>query len=218
MRFQILKKIAILFFLMLLPVALAEAGKAETKDILPGIIAGLQTKYNSISTLSAEFVQEAYSSTLESSEHARGTVSFKKPGMMRWDYFGGGEIVSNGKLIWVFDPDLAQTIETSVDPSRPGISTDFLSGLGNLERDFEIKLLRVDATGYELSLTPKTPMGNTTKLLVEIDKDFLLKKTTAIDSFNNETRVEFHGIKINIEIPNDRFVYKKQKGIKIIRP
>ncbi len=218
MSFHITKKFAFFFFLFLLSALSAFSAHAEAKDNLPDIIYGLQTRYNTITTLSAEFVQEAYSSTLDSSEHAKGTVSFKKPGMMRWDYFGGGLIISNGKFVWVYDPDLAQVMETSVDPSKPGITTNFLSGLSDLKRDFVVELLNAGASGYELSLTPKTPLGNTKELIIEIDRDFLLKKTTAIDSFNNETRVTFHDIKINIDLPDDKFVYKKQKGIKIIRP
>ena len=55
-------------------------------------------------------------------------------------------------------------------------------------------------------------------IIQQIDRDFILKKTTAIDSFNNETRVEFHDININTAIPNDNFEYREEPGIKIIRP
>ena len=207
----------LLFLVLLTTFAFTSKARAGG-DELRFVIEGLEKKYASISTMSADFLQEAYSISLQSSEHAKGTVSFKKPGMMRWDYFGGGVIVSNGKLIWVYEPELAQVIETKVDPTKPNITTDFLTDVGNLESDFVVKLLSSDEEGYELSLTPKLPMGNTKELRVKIDRDFLLKKTTAIDSFNNETRVEFLGISINTGIPDDTFEYKEQKGIKIIRP
>ena len=84
-----LSSFVIVLFALLCTFAFAPA-KATAKDELPGIIKNLQQKYDKIETLSADFLQEAYSSTLDSSERAKGTVSFKKPGMMRWDYYGGG--------------------------------------------------------------------------------------------------------------------------------
>ncbi len=207
-----------LLFLVLITTFAFTPKSSASGDELRTVIKGLEKKYASISTMSADFLQEAYSSSLQSTEHAKGTVSFKKPGMMRWDYHGGGMIVSNGKFIWVYEPELAQVIETKVDPAKPNITTSFLTEVGNLEDDFIVELISSDEKGYELSLTPKLPMGNTKELRVEIDREFLLKKTTAIDSFNNETRVEFLDIKINIEIPDDEFEYKEQRGIKIIRP
>lgn len=218
MKLQSIKKPFILFLLIFLPVLSALSNKAEAKGNLPDIIAGLQTRYETITTLSAGFTQEVFSNSLQSSEHAQGTVRFKKPGMMRWDYTGGGYIISNGKLIWVYEPELAQVMEIKVDTTRPAMLTNFLSGINRLEKDFIVKLLSFDAAGYGLSLTPKRAMGNTRELLVDIDRDFLIKKSIAIDNFNNETRVKFHDIKINIEIPNDDFEYKEQKGIKLIRP
>ena len=73
-------------------------------------------------------------------------------------------IVSNAKFIWVYQPELAQVIETKVDPAKPSITTDFLTGVGNLENDFIVKLISSNKEGYILSLTPKIPMGNTKEL------------------------------------------------------
>ncbi len=210
--------IPIILFALVCAFAFVPTKSFASDNELSFVIKNLQKKYDSIETLSADFLQEAYSSSLQSSERAKGTVAFKKPGMMRWDYFGGGKIISNGKFIWVYQVELAQVIESRVDPAQPSITTDFLAGVGNLEADFIVKLAESNNTGYILNLTPKTQMGNTRELKVEINKEFLLKKTIAIDNFNNETRVEFLDIKINNEIANDLFEYKEEKGIKIIRP
>jgi outer membrane lipoprotein carrier protein len=217
-NFRKFKKTALLFFLILLPIALTCSTKAVAEENLDNVIHELQVKYDNIEILTARFTQEVFSSSLGGSERAEGTVSFKKPGKMRWLYSGGGEIISNGKLVWVYDPELAQVIETDVDLSRPTITTDFLSGLGNLQHDFDIKLLKADASGFDLSLTPRTPMGNTVELIVQIDRTYLLKKTIAIDSFKNETRVTFHAINISGYLPDSDFEYTAKPGIKIIRP
>lgn len=212
-------RLFIIFLFLVLMTVFAFTPKSRAGgDELRFVIEGLEKEYATISTMTADFLQEAYSASLKSIERAKGTVSFKKPGMMRWDYSDERQIISNNKFIWVFDPELAQVIETKVDPAKPNITTDFLTEVGNLEKDFSVKLIRSDEEGYELSLTPRLPMGNTKELRVELDRGFILKKTTAIDSFNNETRIEFLDIKTNIEIPDDEFEYKKQKGIKVIRP
>ncbi len=212
-------KLFIMLLSIILSTTFAFALKSKASgDELRTVITELEKKYSAITTMTADFTQEAYSSSLKSSEHAEGTVSLKKPGMMRWDYSDEKQIISNGKFIWVFDPELAQVVETRVDPAKANITTDFLTEVSNLEKDFSVTLIRSDNKGYELSLTPKQPMGNTKELRVELNKEFILKKTTAIDSFNNETRIEFLDIKTDIEIPNDKFEYKEQKGIKVVRP
>ncbi|MBE9532411.1 MAG: outer membrane lipoprotein carrier protein LolA, partial [Proteobacteria bacterium] len=106
MKLKRLKKISILVFPLfaLVCVLMLTPTNSAAKEVeLSFVIENLQNKYDNIETLSADFLQEAYSSSLKSSQRAKGTVAFKKPGMMRWDYYGGGQIISNGKFIWVYD-------------------------------------------------------------------------------------------------------------------
>ena len=69
-----------------------------------------------------------------------GTVYYRKPGRMRWEFEGQDQelIVSDGKQIYSYQPDLNQVIETPLDQAfRSSKFAAFLLGIGNVERDFD---------------------------------------------------------------------------------
>ncbi|MFQ5737307.1 MAG: outer membrane lipoprotein carrier protein LolA, partial [Thermodesulfobacteriota bacterium] len=148
-------------------------------------------------------------------------VYLKKPGKMRWDYREPvkDEIVSNGKTVWVYQPDLNQVISRPADAAASGIATDFLSGIGDLEKDFDIRLAAQDTETWTLELTPRTPQPNLKKLLMDVDKKSMLAvKTRVFDHFGNETQVSFNDIKINNALTDLMFEFIPPEGASVIRP
>ena len=79
---------------------------------LTWVIQQVQGKYNQTKDFTANFQQSTNIGSLGRSQKAHGRVYLKKPGMMRWEYEKPEEqlIVSNGKLLWIYDPSLNQVI------------------------------------------------------------------------------------------------------------
>lgn len=208
----------ILFAFMLLLTALSYpclgAGLEE-------VVGGLQRRYDSISSVEADFTQEFSSKSMKEPQVSEGRVYFKKPGKMRWVYKkpANDELVSDGRKVWVWQQDLNQVIERSVDKAGPGIATDFLSGVGNLRRDFDIGLAGEGGGNPRLMLTPREPMPNVKKLTIELDKESLIVvKTIVSDLFGNETRVSFRNIKTNSPRKDSFFEFKVPEGATVVRP
>jgi len=180
------------------------------------IVSKLQQKYETIGTIEADFVQEAASKAMKRSDTSEGRVYFKKPGRMRWEYKKPLEdlIVSNGKTIWVYQPDLAQAIEKPFDAGASGLATDFLSGIGDLKKNFKAKV----ADGNTITLVPKDPGESIRKITLALDSDGLVRKTTIDDAFGNETSITFKNMKTNVEIKDSLFEFKPSKGVTIVRP
>lgn len=181
------------------------------------IVSKLQQKYETVATIEADFVQEATSKAMKRSDTSEGRVYFKKPGKMRWEYKKPLEdlIVSNGKTIWVFQPDLAQAIEKPFDAGASGLATDFLSGIGDLKKNFKVKA----ADGNIVTLIPNDPGESIRKITLMLDsKTGLIKKTTIDDAYGNETSITFKNMKTNIEIKDALFEFKPMKGVTIVRP
>ncbi|MBI2413480.1 MAG: outer membrane lipoprotein chaperone LolA [Deltaproteobacteria bacterium] len=180
------------------------------------IVSKIQQKYGTIGTIEADFVQEATSKAMKRSDTSEGKVYFKKPGKMRWEYKKPLQdlIVSNGKTVWVFQPDLSQAIEKPFDAGAAGLATDFLSGIGDLKKNFKVKVSDSDT----ITLVPKDTGENIKKITLSLDAGGLVKKTTIDDAYGNETSITFKNMKTNTELKDSLFEFKPPKGVTIVKP
>src|SRR5690242_8969142 len=99
----------------------------------------LQRHYQETTSFTAKF-KEQISPAGGMKREREGTVSYRKPGRMRWDFSGQDSevIVSDGKLLYTYQPDLNQVIETPLEQAfRSSSAASFLLGVGSVERDFD---------------------------------------------------------------------------------
>ncbi|MBZ0220353.1 MAG: outer membrane lipoprotein chaperone LolA [Candidatus Methylomirabilis sp.] len=193
----------------------------SSADELKEVLSKLQERYESITTLQSDFSQEVSSRGMGRPETASGKVWFKKPGKMRWEYSkpAGDLIVGDGKTVWIYQPDLNQAIERDVDAAASRMATDFLSGVGNLEKEFEARLADSKGDTWRIVLTPREESPNVKSLALEVDKkSLLIKKTEMTDHFETETRVEFRETKVNSPAPDSLFRFTPPQGVRVVRP
>lgn len=184
------------------------------------IISKLQSKYESINSIKADFTQEVTSKGMPAMK-SEGKVWLKKPGKMRWEYKKPSKdlIVSDGRSIWLFQPDLNQVIERPASGAASEMATDFLSGIGSLEKEFVVKLSPLEAVNHVLILTPKQEQPGLKKLILEVGKESsIVEKTVITDHFGNQTAVTFKDIKLNESIKDSLFKYTPPKGAAVVRP
>src|SRR5262245_24594418 len=68
----------------------------------PDLIKKMQARYDSTAGFHANFTQEVESATLGQKVESHGTVIFKKPGRMRWEFVEPKQtLVSDGKFFWL---------------------------------------------------------------------------------------------------------------------
>jgi outer membrane lipoprotein carrier protein len=214
-----------LFGALLTAILLFSLGTGAEAGTGTKTVSALQKKYEDIETVSARFTQEAFSKAMNATEKSAGRVFFKKPGRMRWDYEGANadRIISDGKRIWFVQGDLRQIVETGAD-GAPAIGRDFLSGLGSIERDFAIEEIKPGAAEakagatFKLALTPKTKDASIRRLLLLLDRDYLVRQTIVEDNFGNETRVTFEDTKLNEDLSEALFKLVTPKGFRVVKP
>lgn len=190
------------------------------EDDAATVVSKLQSKYESITSIRAEFTQEVSSKGMPAMK-SEGKVWLKKPGKMRWEYKKPAKdlIVSDGKTIWLFQPDLKQVIERPASMSASSMATDFLSGIGNVEKEFDVKLAALESVNHVLILTPKQEQSGLKKLILEVGKEnSIVEKTVITDHFGNQTAVTFTNIKLNASIKDSLFKYTPPRGAAIVRP
>ncbi len=189
------------------------------------LITKVQRNYDQITDIQARFAQEYIHKSLNRVKKAEGRVYFKKSGMMRWEYRKPirQEIVSDGSMIWLYQPDDNQVIVGEISKTiRAKTPTAFLSGEGDLRRDFRILSPKGesqrDGSFYLLELAPIEQQVDIQRLVLRVDpKRYLIVQTDIFDAFENVNRTRFSGIKINRNLPDSLFTFIIPPGTQVLR-
>jgi len=103
----------------------------------------VQAVYDQTKTFKADFKQDYYIKAHDQHRSSEGKVAFEKPGKMSWRYDqpNGNRVVSDGRLLKVYEPANQQMFEQPVDKSQQAAALAFLMGEGELTKSFTLRTL-----------------------------------------------------------------------------
>jgi outer membrane lipoprotein carrier protein len=196
----------------------APSGAPVSKD-LKQVLDRLQRHYRDTSSFSAKFNEEI--ATVGAPKRQRnGTVSFRKPGRMRWDFEAPEKqtIVSDGETLYSYDPDLNQVVETPLKQAlKSSSATSFLLGIGNINRDFKAAFANpAKPTGNLIDLILDAKTGGY-KIEIGLDpKTYNLMTLTLTDQLGDVTTIAFSEVRDNVELPDSTFAFEAPAGADIV--
>lgn len=123
-----------------------------------GVMNRVQSRYTEIATLHGDFSQESYVAALDQGEQSSGEMWFSKPGKMRWEYKEPRKqlVVIRDNTLWLYQPDKGQVLVDDISQVLLSqLPVAFMSGLGNLTKDFTFKGACKSPEGIVVSLTPR---------------------------------------------------------------
>ncbi|HXN86763.1 MAG TPA: outer membrane lipoprotein chaperone LolA [Candidatus Binataceae bacterium] len=191
---------------------------AATSPQLKALISNLQKHYQATNSFSAEFKEEI-SPAGGATREREGTVYYRKPGRMRWEFGGQDQevIVSDGKQLYSYQPDLNQVIETPLEQAfRSSSAASFLLGIGNVGRDFDVTAPAHAATdGFKhVILKPKNG-GDTIE--VGLDPNTMNLRTLRLtDQLGDVTELAFSDIKNGVVLDDKLFAFNPPAGADIV--
>ncbi len=221
--------------LCVLSVAAAPAAHAQAAPDARTLAAQVQAFYDQTTTVQADFFQTYYHKLYDRYDRSRGTVTFKKPGKMRWDYAqpNGKIIVSDGQRLLVYEPGdhggPGQLFEQPMNQQQLPAAFSFLTGAGRLENDFTFRLLdprrQGFSGGYVLELRPRQPTPQYDRILFYVRmvgqggrQAGIVQRVLIVDSSGNRNRFDFHGLRFNRNVPDSRFHFEPPAGTRRVRP
>jgi len=210
----------VLALLMLLLAAVPAAAQTAAVS-LDDAIRGVEGAYGRMTDLKADFTQTAFNKSLNQTIPASGTVYLKKGGKLRWEYAEPTpqQIVSDGKTIWIYTPQLNQVNTGKAPEALSGPAGSFLSGLGKLREHFSVRLLNPaqpkDAEGnVQLDLMPKQPLPTLARLILAFDPNgWQLRRAVVYDQFENTVTMQFTKLVINSGLDDKLFAFVPPKGV-----
>jgi outer membrane lipoprotein carrier protein len=147
----------------------------------------------------------------------RGTFSFQRPGKFKWSVQKPYEqlIVSDGKQVYQYDPDLAQVTVRKVDQAIGTSPAAILFGSGSLEQSFDVSPLP-DKDGLQwLRAKPRTTDAGFSRVDIGF-KDNQPVRIELLDAFGQTTRVDLSNIVPNPRINAQDFEFTPPKGVDVV--
>lgn len=205
----------------------AEAKAAAKKPATPAeaLLEKVQRYYDATKDFTADFNQLYTRVALSRTSESSGTVTIKKPGMMRWEYKKPAEklFVADGKELYVYEPEEQQVvIDSNFKTAELSTSISFLWGEGKLNDAFTATLSAAEK--YEapkdasvLELVPKKDATYTKLVLVLDPKSNQVTESILFETAGNTNRFKFKNIRINSGVKDDQFKFTPPKDVAIIR-
>ncbi|MCL4164287.1 UNVERIFIED_CONTAM: hypothetical protein GTU68_024141 [Idotea baltica] len=168
--------------------------------------------------MSAHFSQNTFDATGSSLQKTTGEISVKRPGLFRWHTDEPQEqlLISNGKKIWLYDPDLEQVTIQKLDQRLSHTPALLLSGdISKISKNFTItqdKAGQVDI--FSLRPHSKDGLFDVLRLSFQGNK---IQEMKLIDSTGQVTQILFNQLKTNIAIDSKAFTFKIPAGTDVIK-
>lgn len=185
--------------------------------------AALKDFFANTKSLQAAFMQRVFDESGIELERRSGQFSLSRPGRFRWDYDAeiadnnsvaerGQQIVTNGKSIFIYDPDLLQVTKRSMQNALSQVPSLILvqSG-GDLDEHFKVDNIGMTDGLSWVSLSPKDPDAAYRKLMLGFDK----KKLNSIflfDGLGNETQLVLSDVRQNLKLDDAVFEFILPEG------
>ena len=200
-------------------VAPAAAPVVESSaSALDQLIDGVEARTSQIVDYEAKFHQEVTRKHLPRPLKRSGTVYFKKPGMMRWDYRVPDRVyyISDGQVLWSYEAREKLAYKLPVKNSELYSALKFLFGQGKLREEFKIKQVAAPDGLLGLELTPKIAQSGYTKLVLEISPEtYDIRSTILFDPIGNESRVRFENAKTDKTLKEEAFRFTPPEGVRV---
>jgi outer membrane lipoprotein carrier protein len=200
------------------------AAGSEGSEEAARIADRVQSFYDKSRTYQAEFKQRYTIKAYNRTKDSQGKVTFQKPGKMNWVYTSNGNrVVSDGKLLKVYEDENKQMYEQAVEKSQYPAALAFLVGEGNLRKSFKLRKLDPARAnfpgGHVLLAEPKDPTPAYQKMLLYVDAaTHQVRRVMLIDAQGNRNRFDFQKPVVNKSVDKKEFEFAPPPGTKVIRP
>ena len=168
-------------------------------------------------SMQSNFTQTVFDSDMREVEVSRGKVALQKPGKFRWDYVTPFQqhIISDGKKLWVYDPELEQVTVKAFDEALGAAPIALLSGESDLEEQFKvIELGKIDGREF-VQLEAKVKDTDFGFMLLALG-DKGLEVMELKDRLGQVTRIEFSKVTMNKKVKAEQFAFTIPKGVDVI--
>jgi outer membrane lipoprotein carrier protein len=189
----------------------------------------MQKRYDQAKDFRAHFSQNYSRAAFGRATLSTGTLTFKKPGRMRWNYEKPEPrmFLSNGQVLWLYEPSEKQAFKQDLKVSQLPAALAFLMGKGKITDEFEVAFAQQPKDAKDklpgrpddirLALSPKQPQSTYKSILFVVDpKEFLVRESVLVDGQGNTNHFVFDGLEVNTKVSDSLFKWTPPAGVRVV--
>lgn len=188
----------------------AQADQAESVKRLTGLLQKAET-------LTGRFSQLSLDGSGTQLQETSGEMALKRPGQFRWHTDEPMEqlLISNGKKVWLYDPDLEQVTIQTLDQRLTHTPALLLSGdVSAISENFDVSHQQAGEV-VDFTLKPKAKDTLFDSLRLSFRGD-VINDMQMVDGVGQRTNILFQGIKLNQPLQADLFTFEIPEGADVI--
>jgi outer membrane lipoprotein carrier protein len=208
---------------VLLASLVVAAAPAPRRPNASEVVDALQARYDSTASFRAAFRQEIESLALGQKLDSHGTVYYRRPGRMRWEFMAPEKqtVVADGRSIWMYQEAQRQVVRMELASAfRTTTPLSFLVGLGKLRDDFDAEIEAGAAAGVvRLRLRPRAKGGDVGALELELSSEtYDIVGALVTDATGGMTRWRFSDLERNVALEDALFQFTVPEGVDLVVP
>ena len=197
--------------IFILPISEASSEETVASQSLSNLLASIQT-------LTGEFTQTLMDVNGDVFETSSGSFFLAQPNKVRWVVMQpmSQEIVSDGRDLWIYDPDLEQVIIQPYNSELIASPASLLAGNSKqLGSDFDTSSSGSDLQIESFVLTPKSQGALYQSLRIEFQARIPLS-IEFTDGLEQTTRIDLKDIVVNSKLADHLFIFEIPPNIDIV--
>jgi outer membrane lipoprotein carrier protein len=168
-------------------------------------------------TLTGRFSQLSLDGTGTQLQETSGEMALQRPGKFRWHTDEPMEqlLVSDGKKVWLYDPDLEQVTIQTLDQRLTHTPALLLSGdVSAISENFEVSH---QAAGEVVDFTLKPKARDTLFDSLRLSfRSGVINDMQMIDGVGQRTNILFQNVRLNEPLKPDLFTFEIPEGTDVI--
>lgn len=187
---------------------------ASTQPTAAGRLAELLNRFT---TFQANFTQVTQDSQQQIMQKSAGKMMLMRPGKFRFETQKPMHqiVITNGNTLWVYDVDLQQATEQSIQ-NAPMNPAKLLSGnVDALLKQFDVSMIP-HKSAMVFQLRPIKSNQSFHSVSITFDHNTLYRMTIHTN-LNQTSTFTFFDVKLNQALPSDLFEFKAPKGVDVLK-
>ena len=208
-------------------VALALAGgpPSQPPAVDAALVQRIQAHYDQVQDFEAHFIQRVVHRIVHKVIEESGTMAFKRPGRMRWEYQNPENklFVTDGEKSYFYVPEDRQVIVSHTPGGAMGLAEgspfSIIMGETRLLDTFEVKNSDSgpQVGGEVLLLIPRRPQEDFEEAEIEVrPENGQILRVSLLDSQGNRTEFLFDEIRENRGLVDSMFRFSVPSGVDIL--
>ena len=219
-----MRSVLIAFVLAGSTLGLVSASAWPSDEPVTELAERVQAHYDQIQDFEADFTQRVIHRITRKTIEESGTVAFKRPGRMRWEYRDPEKLlVTDGTKSYFYVPEDRQVIVSDTPGGAMALAPDsplsVIMGETRLLDAFEVSSSDSEPMvgGSVLRLVPQRPQEDFEEAEIEVDpENGQVRRVSLLDHQGNRTEFLFQNIRENRGLSSSLFQFEIPPGVDML--